>query len=122
MAGQSATAAVGSTAGAAGSVLLSLLLVLGLILGLAWLVSRLRGAGLQATSGAALRAHAQLALGLKERVVLIEAGGAWLLLGVAPGRVELLHRYESAPELPAAPIATGFETVLRQVGLMRSGA
>ena len=47
--------------------------------------------------------HAGLALGPKERVVWIEAAGQHFLLGVsAGGGVQLLHRYEQAPELPAA--------------------
>lgn len=119
MAGASTSVAAGSSVATAGSVLLSLVLVLGLILALAWLLGRLRGGAGGAGAGP-LRAHAQLALGIKERVVLIEAAGAWLLLGVVPGRIELLHRYEARPELPAPAEGGGFEAVLRQAGLKRA--
>jgi flagellar protein FliO/FliZ len=98
------------TAGLA-SVMLSLLLVIGL----AWLVSRLRG---MATGGAAgpLRVAAAASLGMKERLVLVDAAGAWLLLSVAPGRIEVLHRYAQRPEgldVEAAP--PGFAALLSRM-------
>lgn len=102
------------TAGLA-SVMLSLLLVIGLMIGLAWLVSRLRG---MATGGAAgpLRVAAAASLGMKERLVLVDAAGAWLLLSVAPGRIEVLHRYAQRPEgldVEAAP--PGFAALLSRM-------
>ncbi len=36
------------------------------------------------------RVHASLAVGPRERVVLVEMAGEWMLLGVAPGRVSML--------------------------------
>ncbi len=40
-----------------------------------------------ATAG---QVHVSLAVGPRERVVLVEMAGEWMLLGVAPGRVSML--------------------------------
>jgi flagellar protein FliO/FliZ len=104
-------ASVGTLAGMFGS----LLLVIGLILLCAWLLKRM--GGLQSGGGGLLKVRASLSVGLKERVVLVEAGGETLLLGVSPGGVNCLHRFD-AP-LPAEASAHGaFAQVLqKQLGL-----
>ncbi len=66
-----------------------LALVLVLILGLAWLVRRTghvpgAGKGLVRVLGGA-------SLGPRERAVVVAVDGVRLLLGVAPGRVQMLH-------------------------------
>ncbi|MGH8515916.1 MAG: flagellar biosynthetic protein FliO [Panacagrimonas sp.] len=69
---------------------LSLIAVVGIILGLAWMTRRMqvmRGGA----AGSELRVRATLAVGLKERVVLIEVRGEPLLIGVAPGQITLLQ-------------------------------
>ena len=124
MEGTLATGAAAAPAGTAGlaGVMLSLLLVLALIGGLAWLVARLRGFAGGGGAGP-LRVAASAAVGLKERIVLVDAAGAWLLLSVAPGRIEVLHRYESRPEglvVEAAP--PGFAAVLARMKKPGGGA
>nr|WP_218848058.1 flagellar biosynthetic protein FliO [Xanthomonas sp. JAI131] len=78
----------------------ALLLVLGLILGMAWVLKRLPGSGFRPAEG--LRVVASLAVGAKERVVVVEVNGEQLLLGVSPGGVRTLHRLpEPLPQVPA---------------------
>jgi len=78
----------------------ALLLVLGLILGMAWVLKRLPGSGFRPAEG--LRVVASLAVGAKERVVVVEVNGEQLLLGVSPGGVRTLHRLpEPLPQAPA---------------------
>ncbi|MCC4595520.1 flagellar biosynthetic protein FliO [Xanthomonas campestris pv. phormiicola] len=78
----------------------ALLLVLGLILGMAWVLKRLPGSGFRPADG--LRVVASLAVGAKERVVVVEVNGEQLLLGVSPGGVRTLHRLpEPLPQAPA---------------------
>ncbi|SBV89230.1 flagellar biosynthetic protein FliO [Xanthomonas graminis] len=79
----------------------ALLLVLGLILGMAWVLKRLPGSGFRPAEG--LRVVASLAVGAKERVVVLEVNGEQLLLGVSPGGgVRTLHRLpEPLPQAPA---------------------
>ena len=71
---------------------LGLLAVMVLIFGLAWAVRRFSFlSSLQGDANTPIRALAQLSVGPKERVVLIEVDGRRLLIGVAPGRVNLLQ-------------------------------
>lgn len=74
---------------------LALGLVLGLIAAAAWLLQRLYQP--RTGQGALIQLHASAALGARERVVLLEVGGQWLLVGVAPGQVNTLL------QLPAPP-------------------
>jgi flagellar protein FliO/FliZ len=75
-----------------GQLLLGLTVVVGLILLLAWLARRVHGAPLQARG---MKVLAALPLGSRERAVLVQVGQEQLLLGVAPGRVSLLARFEA---------------------------
>ncbi|OMH30042.1 flagellar biosynthetic protein FliO [Motiliproteus sp. MSK22-1] len=67
-------------------------LVVALIFTLAWLLKRIGGVGGFAQSG--LRVVATLPLSTRERAVLVQAGDKQLLLGVAPGRVNLLETFD----------------------------
>jgi len=77
----------GSLASMAGS----LVLVLALIFAFAWLMRWLQGSRLSRTTG--LRVEGGVQVGSKERVVVLQAGDAKLLLGVTAGRISLLHRF-----------------------------
>ena len=83
-------------------VTLSLLLVLAAVFGAAWVVRRLRGLGKYGNG--ALQIVTELAVGTKERVVLIQVGTQQLLIGVAPGRVSTLH---VLPEPVSTPPSMG---------------
>lgn len=102
-----------------GQTLLSLLLVLGVIFALGALLKRVQGARSGGNSN--LRVNASLSVGPKERVLLIEAGGAHLLVGVAAGRVQTLHVYAEPPVLADAatgnanpPLSTAFAEALKR--------
>lgn len=71
--------------------LAGLLLVVGLIFLLAWLLKRFTGISGQHRS---LQVVASLSLSAREKLVLVQAGDKQLLLGVAPGRVNLLQSYD----------------------------
>ncbi|ODV12472.1 MAG: flagellar biosynthetic protein FliO [Thiobacillus sp. SCN 64-317] len=76
------------------SSLLTVLLSLGLILGgfvaVAWFVRRyLPGMGAQG----AVKVVGTTPVGARERVVVVEVDGTWLLLGVGGGNVRLLHTW-----------------------------
>jgi flagellar protein FliO/FliZ len=76
-------------AGGLVEVTLSLLLVLAAVFVAAWLMRRLRGVG---RGGAgAIEILATVALGARERVVLIQVGREQLLLGVTANQVNTLH-------------------------------
>ncbi|MDW8467973.1 MAG: flagellar biosynthetic protein FliO [Burkholderiales bacterium] len=84
--------------------LAALALVLAAIGAAAWLARRLQGMG-AAARGAPLALRGALAVGPRERVVLVEVEGVRLVLGVAPGRVSALATLPaSAPQqAPLAP-------------------
>jgi flagellar protein FliO/FliZ len=86
---ETAKAVSTSAAGSLAQVTLSLILVLGAVFASAWLVRRLRNFG--RPGAGAIRIVADVALGTKERAVLIQVGAQQLLVGVAPGRVNTLH-------------------------------
>lgn len=75
--------------GEAVQVLLGLGAVLVVIALLAWLMRRV-GPG-QTGAGGAIRVVGGIAVGPKERVVIVEVDETWLLVGVAPGLVNTLH-------------------------------
>ena len=78
-----------SAAGSLVQVTLSLMLVLAAVFAAAWVVRRLRNFG--RPGAGAINIIADVALGTKERAVLIQVGAQQLLVGVAPGRVNTLH-------------------------------
>lgn len=66
-----------------------LLLVLLVVAGLAWALKRF-GVNQQNAAGI-MKIIGGVAVGQRERVVLIEVGATWLVVGVAPGQVRALH-------------------------------
>ena len=66
-----------------------LLLVLLVVAGLAWALKRF-GVNQQNAAGI-MKVIGGVAVGQRERVVLIEVGATWLVVGVAPGQVRALH-------------------------------
>lgn len=69
--------------------LLALLLVLGAIIGSAWLLKRFGPT--QLGGGGAMKVLGGVAVGPRERLVLVEVGDTWLIVGVAPGQVNTVH-------------------------------
>ena len=117
-------AAASSSAGSLLQTILALSFVLALLIGMAWFMKRYgpKTAG----NGAALRVLGTLSLGGRERVMLIEAAGQWIVVGAAPGRVNLLCTLErqpgAEPALPQNGLVSGtFAEWLRQTIEKRNG-
>lgn len=93
---------------------LGLLFVLAMIFVLAWLFRKYIGGGV--INNAGLKAIAGVSVGQKERVVLIQVGERQLLVGVAPGQVNMLHAIERGEEIkpPREPQKGAFAEKLRQ--------
>ena len=70
-------------------VFFGLAVVLGTVAGAAWLLKRLAPG--QVSAGGAIKLIGGIAVGPKERVVVVEVGDTWLVVGVAPGQVNALH-------------------------------
>ena len=121
----SAPALAAESAVGGGAILQSLaglLVVVALIVGLAWL-ARTRGGFVQGP--AVMKPIASLSIGPRERVVIVELNDTWLVLGVAPGRVNTLA---TLPR-PATPVTTDaaqtpaslFADILSRAGIKRHG-
>ncbi len=85
-------------------VILSLLLVLAAVVMVAWVLKRINLP--QQGAGNALKVISGVAVGQRERVVLVEVNDTWLVVGVAPGQVNALHsmpKGELPPTSNAAP-------------------
>lgn len=95
-----------------------LLLVLLVVVGLAWALKRF---GIhQKNAAGVLKIIGGTMVGQRERVVLLEIGATWLVVGVAPGHVSALHSMPKTEKIPegrnSGPEApTGFAAWLRQV-------
>jgi flagellar protein FliO/FliZ len=90
-------------------VLLSLAAVIALIFVAGWMSRRLQARSLP--GGRRIRCVESMTVGARERVLLIDADGKRLLVGVGQGGMRTLHVYEGAapaaasppPDAPAAP-------------------
>ena len=100
--GQAALAADGAAAtpgpGLASvlQVSLGLAIVLAMVAAAAWLIRRL-GVGMRLPDGV-VRMRGGIAIGQRERVVVVEIRDTWLVIGVAPGQVRTLHALPKPPE------------------------
>lgn len=116
MAAEAAATPVSAT-GSLLQVFVGLVVVLSLMAAAAWALKRF---GVARVAGAApVRVVGGTSLGGRERVVVLEAGDQWIVVGVAPGRVSALGtmpRRELAAAAPAAggPVGANFASWLRQ--------
>jgi flagellar protein FliO/FliZ len=72
-----------------GQVVFGLIVVIALLWASLYLLRRLQTSRGGPTAG--LRVVAATAVGPRERVVVVEVGETWLVVGVAPGQVRALH-------------------------------
>lgn len=95
-----------------------LAIVLALVIGSLWLLKKLLAQ--RGESAGILRVVAGTAVGTRERVVIVEVGSTWLVLGVAPGCVSALAevpRQSTAmpPSGTDSPSSEGFPDWLRKL-------
>ncbi len=105
-------------------VVIGLVTVLALLGGISWLLKRF--SPLRGTGSGLIRIVGGAAVGQRERIVLVEVGSTWLLVGVAPGQVRALHtmpKSETAhtPDTPA-PSDQVFANWLRRISEKRGNA
>jgi flagellar protein FliO/FliZ len=86
-----ATEVPGVAVGTVLQTVLGLLLILALLFLAAYGLRRLNG-GQGLGGGGPLKIVGGLIMGTRERIVLIEVGDTWLVIGVAPGQIRTLHR------------------------------
>ena len=96
-------------------VVFGLLLVLGLMVGTVWLMKRM---GMAKAGGTQIaKVVGGVSVGNRERVMVVEVGDQWIVVGVAPGRVTPLSTMprQDVPDLPdLPPLARNFSDWLKQ--------
>lgn len=98
--------------------MLSLVLVIGLIIALSWLIGRLRG--VTRTTSGAIGVLAEVAVGPKERIVLVRVGERQALVGVSGAGIRSLGLLEQNIAVPEAAQAGDFSARLKEV-MKRAG-
>lgn len=97
---------------------LGLFLIIALMFGLAYLARKLnigRGFG-----QGGMRLLGGIALGPKERIMLVEAGDVWLVIGIVPGQIRTLHTLPKGTiETKVEPGAPAFASWLKQIAERR---
>ncbi|WP_266171325.1 flagellar biosynthetic protein FliO [Dyella subtropica] len=96
-------------------VLLSLVAIIALIVAAGWLSRRLQAR--TQPGGRRIRCVESFAVGTRERVLLLDADGKRLLVGVGPGGLRTLHVYDGAapvlPEVSPLPVPAFGELLAR---------
>ncbi|MHB1077025.1 flagellar biosynthetic protein FliO [Thiobacillus sp.] len=110
-----------SAAGSLLQVFIGLVAVLLLIAATAWVAKRFG-----VTRGGAsnvLQVISSASVGARERVVVVEVGESWLVVGVAPGSVNALMTLPRGeiPSTPASSLNTSFAAGLQQLIEKRRG-
>ena len=99
---QAAVAEAPGVSGAAiGQMLLGLTLIIGILFFGAYFLRKLNGGRSFGNSGP-LRIVGGLMISARERIVLVEVGDSWLVVGIVPGQIKTLHTLAKG-ELPATP-------------------
>jgi flagellar protein FliO/FliZ len=111
-------AAPGPSAGTLLQTILALVLVLALLAGLAWAAKRY--APRMAGNSANLRMVGALNIGGRERIMVVEVGDQWIVVGASPGRVNALATMPKGDAASSAtlaghmPSASSFSDWLKQ--------
>ncbi len=107
------TGAAGAEGLSLAPMLVALVFVLALIPVSMWLLKRFGGA--QPAASAGLRVVAQLPLGPRERIVVVEAGERWLLLGVTAASITRVGTLPKGDASALAATAGSFASLLTRV-------
>ena len=115
--------ALPSSGGSIFTMLFGLVAVLAVMAGIAWLLKRF-GLSQTLSGNAAAKVVGGVSVGSRERVMVIEVGEQWIVVGVAPGRVNALAtlpRQELTAQQSSQASAPAFATWLKHTMDKRNG-
>lgn len=84
---------------------LALALIVGILIGAAWLARKISGGKVFGQGG--MKVIGGVALGPRERLVLVEVGDTWLVIGLVPGQIRTLHQLPRGADPNLANTSTG---------------
>ena len=99
-----------------GQMLLGLAVVIALVFAVAWIARRI-GLGVPGHDATPLlRRIAAMPVGPRERIMIVEAGAAWLVVGVTAQSIQTLHTLPKGelPDIPVSNFAGGFAALLQK--------
>jgi len=113
-----------STGGGLLQTSLALLFVIGLMLGLAWLTKRF-GPKTLGGGNSNVKLVGSLSVGTRERILVLEVGEQWIVVGASPGRMNALatmpRQESSEPAQPATIPGANFADWIKQTIDKRNG-
>lgn len=117
--------AAGIPAGTYLQATLALLLIIGLLFGATWAARKVSGGKMFGQGN--MRVISGIALGPRERIVLIEVEGQWLVIGIVPGQIRTLHTLPKGSDMisgtgPGSPLEMPFGEWLKSIRERRSNA
>ena len=89
----------------------ALILIVGLLAATAWMARKVSGG--KGFGQAGLKVIGGVALGPRERIVLVEVGDDWLVIGIVPGQIRTLHRLAKG-SLPDGALPAGADKPFAQ--------
>jgi flagellar protein FliO/FliZ len=109
------TATAADLGGSVVQLVLGLAVVIAMLFASLWLLKRLSAP--RGEAAGLIRVVAGTAVGPRERVVILEVGGTWMVLGVAPGQVSALAEIPriNSPAQPAPSPADNLPGWLRRL-------
>jgi flagellar protein FliO/FliZ len=105
----------------------ALLFVLALLVGGAWFLKRFGPRNFGGGGGGTVKLVGSLSLGTRERILVVEVGEQWIVVGASPGRMNALATMprqdagEAAPSATATPQTANFAEWFKQTIDKRNG-
>jgi len=93
--------------------ILAMLVIISLILVSAWLLKRISSR--VGFNNNLIKVQSVSSLGVKEKLVVVEINGQYLLLGVTPHQISLLKEFDDVPVVDPVTVSSPFSNKLKSL-------